>query len=107
MRDLTLAVIAVVFGVLGAAYATFAMIPDTTIMGLYGDKWIGAIPLMIPFAIAMPFYGAHCLLGPILCGLGVRSWNSGHKLLAVSLQLWHISQRHISLWYVSRGPCAR
>ena len=70
MRDVTLAVIAIVFGVLGAAYATFAMIPATTVVGLYGDKWVGVIPLMIPFAIAMPFYGVHCLLGPILCGLG-------------------------------------
>lgn len=70
MHDLTLSVISIVFGVLGAAYATFALIPDTTIVGLYGDKWVGVIPLMIPFAIAMPFYGVHCLLGPILCGLG-------------------------------------
>ena len=70
MQDLTLAVIAIVFGVLGAAYATFALIPATTVMGLYGDKWVGVIPLMVPFAIAMPFYGVHCLLGPILCGLG-------------------------------------
>jgi lipopolysaccharide exporter len=70
MHELTLALIAIVFGVLGAAYATFAMIPATTIIGLYGDKWVGVIPLMVPFAIAMPFYGIHCLLGPILCGLG-------------------------------------
>lgn len=70
MRDLTLALIAIVFGVLGAAYATFAMIPATTVVGLYGDKWMGVIPLMIPFALAMPFYGVHALLGPILCGLG-------------------------------------
>jgi O-antigen/teichoic acid export membrane protein len=70
MRDLTLAVIAIVFGILGAAYATFAMNSATTIVGLYGDKWVGVIPLMIPFALAMPFYGIHCLLGPILCGLG-------------------------------------
>ena len=70
MRDLTLAVIGIVFGILGAAYATFAMNSATTIVGLYGDKWVGVIPLMIPFAIAMPFYGIHSLLGPILCGLG-------------------------------------
>jgi PST family polysaccharide transporter len=70
MHDLTLSLISIVFGLLGAAYATFALIPDTTIIGLYGDKWVGVIPLMIPFAIAMPFYGVHCLLGPILCGLG-------------------------------------
>jgi PST family polysaccharide transporter len=70
MRELTLTLIAVVFGVLGTAYATLALIPDTTIVGLYGDKWVAVIPLMIPFAITMPFYGVHCLLGPILCGMG-------------------------------------
>jgi len=70
MHDLTLSAMSIVFGILGAAYATFALIPDTTIIGLYGDKWIGVIPLIIPIAIAMPLFGVHCLLGPILCGLG-------------------------------------
>jgi O-antigen/teichoic acid export membrane protein len=70
MRDLTLAVIAIVFGLLGAAYVTFAMVPDTTIIGLYGTKWTALIPLMIPLALTMPFFGAHAILGPILCGLG-------------------------------------
>ena len=49
MRDLTLAVVAIVFGVLGSTYATFAMNSTTTVVGLYGDKWVGVIPLMIPF----------------------------------------------------------
>ncbi len=70
MRDLTMCILAIVFGVLGCAYAVFALTPETTIVGLFGDKWIGVIPLMLPLAIAMPFYAAHCLLGPILCGLG-------------------------------------
>lgn len=70
MRDLTLAVIGIVFGVLGAAYVTFALAPDTVIMGLYGHKWVALIPLMVPLALTMPIYGVHCLLGPILCGLG-------------------------------------
>ena len=70
MRDLTLCAIAVVFGVLGPAYVTFALIPDTAIVGLFGEKWMGILPLALPLALAMPFYGAHCLLGPILCGLG-------------------------------------
>ena len=70
MHDVTLSLMGIAFGVLGCAYATFAMIPDTTIVGLYGDKWLGVIPLMLPMALAMPLYGVHCLLGPILCGLG-------------------------------------
>lgn len=70
MRDLTLAVVGIAFGVLGPAYAVLAFLPDTMIIGLYGDKWVGVIPLMIPMALAMPFFGVHALLGPILCGLG-------------------------------------
>jgi PST family polysaccharide transporter len=70
MRDLTLCILAIIFGVLGSAYAAFALTPETTILGLFGDKWIAVVPLMLPLAMAMPFYAAHCLLGPILCGLG-------------------------------------
>jgi PST family polysaccharide transporter len=70
MRELTLAVMGLALGVLGPAYAVLAMLPDTTIMGLYGDKWLGVIPLMVPLALAMPLFGVHALLGPILCGLG-------------------------------------
>ena len=70
VHDMTLAVIGIVFGLLGPAYAVLALLPDTTIMGLYGDKWVGVIPLMVPLALVMPFFGAHALLGPVLCGLG-------------------------------------
>lgn len=74
MADLTTGLIAAVFGVLGSAYAVLALIPDTTVLGLFGDKWAGVIPLMLPLAIAMPFYAVHCLLGPIVCGLGRPTW---------------------------------
>lgn len=70
MRDLTVSSMAIVFGVLGPAYAVLAMTPETAIAGLFGDKWLAVVPLMLPLAVAMPFYGAHCLLGPIVCGLG-------------------------------------
>jgi len=70
VREMMLCTIAAVFGVLGCAYAVLAAIPDTAIVGLFGDKWVGVIPAILPLAMAMPFYGAHCLLGPIVCGLG-------------------------------------
>lgn len=68
--NLTLFLMTVSLGLLGCAYAICAFIPDTTMVGLFGEKWRGLVPLMIPLAIAMPFHGIHCLLGPILCGLG-------------------------------------
>ena len=70
MGKLTLCLMAVVLGVLGCAYAICAFIPETTLVGLFGEKWRGLVPLMLPLAIAMPLHGIHCLLGPILGGLG-------------------------------------
>jgi lipopolysaccharide exporter len=70
MRDLTVSAMAIVFGVLGPAYAVLAMTSETAITGLFGDKWLALVPLMLPLALAMPIYGAHCLLGPIVCGIG-------------------------------------
>jgi lipopolysaccharide exporter len=38
------------------------------ILGLYGDKWTGAIPIFVPLALAMPFYAVMGLAGPLLWG---------------------------------------
>lgn len=70
LSRLVLAMLAIVFGLVGPAYVTLAMVPDTVIVGLYGTKWIASIPLMIPLALAMPFYGGMSLLGPVLAGIG-------------------------------------
>src|SRR5579863_2288935 len=70
IRDLTLCAMAIVFGTIGCAYAVFALSPDTVIVGLFGAKWASVVPAMLPLALAMPIYGIHCLLGPIVCGLG-------------------------------------
>ena len=67
---ITLSLMAIVLGVLSCAYAICAFIPETTMVGLFGEKWRGLVPLMLPLAMAMPLYGVHCLLGPILSGLG-------------------------------------
>jgi len=98
MHDLTLSMIGIVFGLLGSAYATFALIPGTTIIGLYGDKWVGVIPLMIPFAIAMPLYGVHCLMGPILCGMGrpeLEFWPQAISCVVAAIA--YFSAAHLSL----------
>lgn len=68
--NVTVALMSALFGVLGCAYAVLALNPDTTVLGLFGEKWRGVIPLLPPLAMAMPFYAVHCLLGPVVCGLG-------------------------------------
>jgi O-antigen/teichoic acid export membrane protein len=42
----------------------------TIILGLYGPKWLGAIPVLIPLALSMPFYAVMGLAGPVLWGRG-------------------------------------
>lgn len=96
IADLTLSAMAIVLGVLGSAYTVLALVPDTTIVGLFGDKWAGVIPLMLPFAIAMPFYAIHCLLGPIVCGLGrpaLEFWPQATSC-AVAAVAFFVAARH-------------
>jgi lipopolysaccharide exporter len=70
LRRVVLSMLAIVFGLIGPAYVTLACIPDTVIVGLYGTKWIASVPLMVPMALAMPFWGGMSMLGPVLSGLG-------------------------------------
>lgn len=70
LGQVALSSMVVVLGILGPAYATFALLPHTVMVGLYGAKWIQAVPLMIPLALAMPMFGCISLLNPILCGMG-------------------------------------
>lgn len=70
LRKVVLSMIAIVFGLVGPAYITLAFIPDTAIIGLYGTKWLESVPIMVPLALAMPFWGGMSLLGPVLAGIG-------------------------------------
>jgi len=68
--EMALVAIALILAVVGPAYATFALIPETVITGIYGSKWIQAVPLATPLAIGVMFYSCMCMLGPVLSGLG-------------------------------------
>jgi PST family polysaccharide transporter len=70
LGQLALASMVLALGILGPAYAAFICSPATIIGGLYGAKWLAAIPLMVPLALAMPLFGCIGLLNPIICGLG-------------------------------------
>ncbi|HEY0784930.1 MAG TPA: oligosaccharide flippase family protein [Acidobacteriaceae bacterium] len=67
---IALASMVLVLGILGPAYAAFIAAPSTVIIGLYGHKWVAAIPLMVPIALAMPLLGSIRVLNPIICGVG-------------------------------------
>jgi PST family polysaccharide transporter len=56
--------------VLGPFFAALAAVPDVVILGLYGAKWIGAIPFFQPLALAVPMYATMAITGPLLAARG-------------------------------------
>lgn len=68
--EMALVAVAVILAVIGPAFATFALIPGTVITGIYGSKWIQAVPLATPLAIGVLLYSCMCMLGPVMSGLG-------------------------------------
>lgn len=57
------------FAFTGCAFAW----TDPIVLGLYGQAWSGAVPIMKPLLVALPFTLLMGLPGPVLLGLGVAS----------------------------------
>jgi O-antigen/teichoic acid export membrane protein len=51
---------------LGPVFTALASVPEVVIRSLYGAKWIGAVPLFQPLALAIPMYAAMAITGPLL-----------------------------------------
>ena len=47
-----------------------AVIPETVITGVYGNKWLAAVTLLTPLALAMPCSALMGLGGPLMTGMG-------------------------------------
>ena len=54
MRQTYLASVAVVAMIMLPMFAVVAAIPHTVICGVYGPRWVAAVPVVIPLALAMP-----------------------------------------------------
>lgn len=65
-----LAVLSAVALVSLPAFVSIAVLPDTTILTLYGAKWLDAAEVLTPLALAMPFHAMMAIGGPVLWGLG-------------------------------------
>lgn len=46
--------------------ATVAIVPQTVVTALYGEKWLGAIPVLAPLALAMAIHSLLAVVGPVL-----------------------------------------
>jgi PST family polysaccharide transporter len=70
LRRVYLATVAVMSLTMVPMFAAAAVVSSTVILALYGRAWIGAAPLFVPLALAMPFYAILALVGPVLWAAG-------------------------------------
>jgi PST family polysaccharide transporter len=47
-------------------FLTMSVVPETIILGVYGERWHGAAILLTPLALAMPINALQAFAGPIL-----------------------------------------
>jgi PST family polysaccharide transporter len=69
--------------VLAPMFAAMAAAPDAVVLGLYGRKWIGAVALFQPLALAIPINAVMALSGPTLAARGKPQREFHMQLLAV------------------------
>ncbi len=95
LRRALLSIIALTSGVVLPAYIALAFVPYTVIIGLYGYKWMPAVPLMVPMALAMPMWGVMALCGPVLAGIGKPQkefWAQGLTCAAAGVAFYAASR---------------
>jgi len=46
--------------------ATVASVPETVVTAIYGEKWLAAIPILAPLALAMAIHALLAVVGPVL-----------------------------------------
>lgn len=46
-----------------------ALVPETVVLGVYGESWRDAIGPLVPLALAMPVYACLTMIGPVLMAI--------------------------------------
>lgn len=70
LRQIYASALGLVFMILAPMFAAMAAVPNVVILGLYGEKWAGAIGLFRPLALAIPINAIMALSGPLLAARG-------------------------------------
>jgi PST family polysaccharide transporter len=55
---------------LGPLFVGVAAASSSVILGLYGEEWRAAVPILTPLALAMPLHAVMGLAGPLVWGTG-------------------------------------
>jgi PST family polysaccharide transporter len=73
-------------------FAVVAAVPETVLLGIYGEKWAEAIELLPPLALAMALNAVLAISGPVLTAMGLARREFLVQLVAlmgmVVLLLW-------------------
>lgn len=70
LRRVYAAALGLVLMILAPIFAAMFVVPDVVILGLYGEKWGGAVALFQPLALAIPINAVMALSGPLLAARG-------------------------------------
>lgn len=70
VRDTYLATLCLMSIALAPTFSAVAVMPETTVLAVYGLAWQSAAVLITPLALAMPVNAALALGGPLMQGLG-------------------------------------
>lgn len=80
-----IACIQVMAAVCFPAFLIIALNPETVIEGVYGESWMGAVPVLVPLAIAMPFIAMLSVIGPVLTALNRADLEARAQLMTVAV----------------------
>jgi PST family polysaccharide transporter len=87
LADVHAALFGLILLVLGPVFAALASVPDVVIRGLYGAKWLGAVPFFQPLALAIPMYAAMAITGPLLAARGRPGLELKCQLLSLAIAI--------------------
>jgi len=84
-----------------------AVVPRTLVLGVYGSKWISAVPLARPLALAMIAHCILCLVGPSLEATNKVSYEIRMQIITVAVMIpLFLLLAQISVVAIAWGVCA-
>jgi PST family polysaccharide transporter len=88
-----------ILGVMGficfPLFASIAVVTDTVINGVYGEKWLAASSLLVPLSLAMPIHALLAMGGPVMTGMGKAGQEMWIQLVTLVFFVF-------LLWWTSR-----
>lgn len=66
---------------------TVASVPETIVMAIYGAKWIAAIPVLPPLALAMALNALLAIVGPVLMAQNKVGFELRAQLITLSVMI--------------------